>query len=256
MISIQHSVVDRGLVLGGTAVRVDAALKADSEGLQEALPVAPDNDLKPASAAAYFAPVANGAPRILSVSEITEHPSSPTVVSFDTGESSVHEDSELQIFRPVLAHMMGRAGEIPEDGIRFAVLAALQTKNEAELPFWFGQSFDLVLRELLVNAIRSIRQAQKAEGRIVISASWSKDKFEISITDNGMGLPVTGRKRLFKKNFTTKTVSRFEAQNVGLGLYYSREFVRTLLRGDITAYDNAERDPQQSGATFTISLPL
>ncbi len=67
---------------------------------------------------------------------------------------------------------------------------------------------------------------------------------EVSITDNGNGIPEEIRDKLFQPNFTTKT------SGMGMGLAISSSIVRSL--GGKIWYDT---EPDK-GTIFYVSLPL
>src|SRR5262249_28099325 len=69
---------------------------------------------------------------------------------------------------------------------------------------------------------------------------------ELSVRDSGPGIPVNLQEQIFEPFFTTKK----EGQGTGLGLSFSRDFVRRL-GGDIIC----ESEPG-SGALFRVLLPM
>ncbi len=69
-----------------------------------------------------------------------------------------------------------------------------------------------VLRNLLQNAI------QFAATRVLIGVRRSKDRVKICVVDDGPGVPLEQRKRIFERFSHVKQVARRETGNVGLGL--------------------------------------
>jgi signal transduction histidine kinase len=82
---------------------------------------------------------------------------------------------------------------------------------------------------------------------LVILAVRRRDKsLEISIKDNGAGIPPNARDKIFQPFFTTRPTG----QGTGLGLSISYDIIKThggMLRGE---------NSESGGAVFVISLPL
>jgi signal transduction histidine kinase len=100
-----------------------------------------------------------------------------------------------------------------------------------------------VVENLLSNAVKYSPDG----GAIVVTASRLADRVELAVTDHGIGLPATGRERLFQR------FGRLEPDRGipghGIGLYVVRCLVERM-GGQVTA-DNAEH----GGAVFTVTLP-
>ncbi|MBL7069691.1 MAG: hypothetical protein ISS34_07530, partial [Candidatus Omnitrophica bacterium] len=138
-----------------------------------------------------------------------------------------------------------------------ALINILNAENNNILPFWKGERFSLVLRELVANAVESIGQAESGDVEIAFWVS-RDNRLEISIKDTGVGLGGVNRRRIFRKDYSTRFPLDPDPEwRRGVGLYNSREFVRKILGGDIKAFDNL-RDLKldHSGATFRITIPL
>ena len=90
---------------------------------------------------------------------------------------------------------------------------------EHALPILFDRNqFELALLNLVTNA----RDAMPNGGRCVVGASAdSEDRVEISIRDNGTGIPEATRQRIFEPFFTTKPLGL----GTGLGLSVVRDLV-------------------------------
>jgi signal transduction histidine kinase len=95
---------------------------------------------------------------------------------------------------------------------------------------------------LLQNAIEAIPDAEK--GIIEIDEQLTDSSIKISIKDNGGGIPVEMRSKIFTPNFTTKT------SGTGLGLAMSKGIVEQS-QGDIW-FETIEG----KGTTFFITFPL
>jgi signal transduction histidine kinase len=73
-----------------------------------------------------------------------------------------------------------------------------------------------ILVNLITNAFEAISESGIANGAIDISAARAHGQVEISVADNGPGVPAEDRVRIFDSFFTTKT------EGMGLGLAISR----------------------------------
>ena len=106
-----------------------------------------------------------------------------------------------------------------------------------------GGQLDIVLSNLLVNAIDAL---DKTPSPHIVVRTWMEDTYAaISIADNGPGVPLDIRNRLFDPFFSTKEVG----QGSGLGLSISQAIVTK--RGGFIAYDAAHGE----GACFTVRIP-
>lgn len=94
---------------------------------------------------------------------------------------------------------------------------------------------------LLKNAIESIKTGEK--GIIYISGIKVKEDIEITIKDNGIGIPDHLKERIFSPNFTTKS------SGTGLGLAFVKQAIKNM-GGEIYFSTNIN-----SGTTFHIVLP-
>ena len=101
------------------------------------------------------------------------------------------------------------------------------------------------LINLIVNAIKH-NQADQPEIWIKLEKLQNQSGYELSVEDNGPGIPAISQIDIFQKFATGGTGGR---SGVGLGLPISAQIIR-LLGGDIRA-ENTDR-----GARFTITLPL
>jgi signal transduction histidine kinase len=114
------------------------------------------------------------------------------------------------------------------------------------------QHINRVVRNLLSNAIdavraRALRGDEMYTPRITIVTRTSDGHAEIRIRDNGVGIPIEEREKIFTPFFTTKD----EGQGTGLGLSLSQDIVVNGHGGELHFERTAEGETQ-----FIIRLPL
>lgn len=127
-------------------------------------------------------------------------------------------------------------------------------KTNVELNFYPLESLQLLyvdeiqIQQILVNLVKNgldaISEAGLTGGRIEIHVRESGPVVEISVIDNGPGVSVADRDKLFDSFFTTKP------KGVGLGLSICKSIAAA--HGGNLRY----RQSDISGSTFTLSLPL
>jgi len=111
------------------------------------------------------------------------------------------------------------------------------------------QMMKRVLDNLVRNGAEAAREAGVATPRVVIGGEMSEDgRFvRILVSDNGPGVPVADRDRIFEPYFTTKK------EGMGLGLAIVKKIVLDHA-GEITA---TQAPPERGGgAELVVSLPL
>lgn len=105
---------------------------------------------------------------------------------------------------------------------------------------------DTVLRNLLTNAIKFTDQ----QGEIVLTMKRINQKVEVSITDNGIGIPDSIKEKLFKINEKVIQKGTENESGNGLGLLLCSEFIKKH-QGQIWAESKLGK-----GSTFKFILPL
>jgi nitrogen fixation/metabolism regulation signal transduction histidine kinase len=111
------------------------------------------------------------------------------------------------------------------------------------------QMMKRVLDNLVRNGAEAARQAGVAAPRVVIAGEGSEDgRFvRILVGDNGPGVPVADRDRIFEPYFTTKK------EGMGLGLAIVKKIVLDHA-GEITATEAPQE--RGGGAELVVCLPL
>jgi C4-dicarboxylate-specific signal transduction histidine kinase len=103
-----------------------------------------------------------------------------------------------------------------------------------------------VLENLVVNAMQSIERAKTERGRISFDARDVGGQIELSIRDNGEGIPAERMSSLFQRGFTSR-----EKEGRGLGLHYCATSLGAM-GGSI----KVESDGLGKGAVFRVILPV
>ena len=104
----------------------------------------------------------------------------------------------------------------------------------------------LAVNNLLENAIKYT----KAGGKVAVTLEQKGDYALISISDTGVGIPVSEQKRVFSKFFRASNVIRMETEGTGLGLFIVRNIIKRH-GGDIY-FTSKEGD----GSNFTFTIPI
>lgn len=102
-----------------------------------------------------------------------------------------------------------------------------------------------ILRNLVSNAIKFT----PCEGKIKISARQTDHSLEISVSDNGIGMPEDALKKLFLNDFNETKKGTENEKGSGLGLALCKEFVE-MHGGKIWAESQVNK-----GTTITFSIP-
>ncbi|MBF7091300.1 HAMP domain-containing histidine kinase [Flavobacterium sp. ALJ2] len=105
---------------------------------------------------------------------------------------------------------------------------------------------DTIVRNLLTNAIKFTDK----HGEIIVRIKKKHQKIEISITDNGIGIPDNIKEKLFKINGKVSQRGTENESGSGLGLLLCSEFIK-MHQGKIWT----ESEPGK-GSTFKFTLPL
>jgi two-component system NtrC family sensor kinase len=112
------------------------------------------------------------------------------------------------------------------------------------------QDISRVLLNLFNNAFYAAAERFKTEGEtfkpiVTLTTRKNNDHIEITVKDNGAGIPENIRQKIFQPFFTTKPTG----QGTGLGLSLSYDIVKAH-HGELSVESRAGE-----GATFTLSLP-
>lgn len=103
-----------------------------------------------------------------------------------------------------------------------------------------------VLRNLISNAIKFTNVG----GHIKVSAASKQDHVEITISDNGIGIPKEKCNELFSIASNTTTLGTADENGSGLGLVLCKEFIQKN-NGDIWV-----ESEENKGSNFKFTLPI
>ena len=112
------------------------------------------------------------------------------------------------------------------------------------------QDIGRVLLNLINNAFYAVNERQKTDGEnykpiVSIQTKKMNNSVEITVTDNGNGIPASIKDKIFQPFFTTKPTG----QGTGLGLSLSYDIVKAH-GGEIKV-----ETKQGEGSKFSIQLP-
>jgi signal transduction histidine kinase len=117
-----------------------------------------------------------------------------------------------------------------------------------DLPTVFAdkEGMTAVIYNLLGNALKY------CEGNPVINISISQvnNKLELRVSDNGIGIADTEKKKVFKRFYRSGNESTRKTKGTGLGLFIVKEIIEAH-KGKIRLENNSP-----SGSVFIISLPI
>jgi len=105
------------------------------------------------------------------------------------------------------------------------------------------------LRQVLFNLIQNAVEASSPGGVVTVRALTRDGRLEITVADQGAGIPPELSERIFQSGFTTKVDS--EMSGLGLGLATCRSLVETM--GGTLAFEGRAPGP---GTVFTVRLPF
>ena len=142
-----------------------------------------------------------------------------------------------QIIREMVALMRSEA-------TRYSI--SVRTELAADLPQLMGDPVQLqqVLMNLVINSIDAMKKVEGTRELDIKSQRVDDDQLQVSVSDNGVGLPPQDTDQIFNAFFTTKL------HGTGMGLRISRTIVESH-GGRLWASANSPR-----GASFSFTLPI
>lgn len=124
----------------------------------------------------------------------------------------------------------------------------LKTDLDLQLPAvnGVGDHLTQVLMNLLINAADALEEVSGRKPRIVVATRGLPDRVELTVSDNGQGIPEATQAKVFEEFFTTKPAGK----GSGLGLALCRNLLETC-GGSIHLVSRVD-----AGTTVTVQLPL
>ena len=104
------------------------------------------------------------------------------------------------------------------------------------------------LQQVLVNLLDNAVKYSPDGGQVTVSVQSRPEVVRLSVTDQGLGIPLSEQQRVFEKFYRLDTQLTRAGGGTGLGLYITRELVRRM-GGTI-----AVRSEPGVGSTFTVDL--
>lgn len=112
-----------------------------------------------------------------------------------------------------------------------------------------GDRIHQVLDNLVSNALKYASPGNIVLALEITGASGARRSIEITVSDEGPGIPSAERAELFTPFYRSRSASESAVPGLGLGLYISHELIEAH-EGSITVAENRD-----GGTTFTIQLP-
>jgi two-component system sensor histidine kinase ChvG len=110
------------------------------------------------------------------------------------------------------------------------------------------------LVQVLRNLIGNARSFSPPRGRIVLGARQTGSVVEISVEDEGPGIPEGKLEHIFDRFYSERPSGEYFGQHSGLGLSISRQIVEAL-KGRIGAENRRDEAGRVIGARFVVRLP-
>lgn len=118
-------------------------------------------------------------------------------------------------------------------------------KNEG----YFVEADPIALHEVINNLITNGVKYTNDGGRVAVSLTENADSYEVSVKDNGIGIPKAAMPNLFTKFYRVHGGLNSGSTGTGLGLFIAKSIIERL-NGTISV------DSQESvGSTFRFTLP-
>jgi len=108
------------------------------------------------------------------------------------------------------------------------------------------EKMKLAISNLVENSLRYT----SSRGQVVASLSHKGKRVELSVKDNGIGIPKDQQKRVFSKFFRAANAMKKETEGSGLGLFITKNIIETH-KGKVW-FESEEG----KGTTFYLSLPI
>ena len=105
------------------------------------------------------------------------------------------------------------------------------------------------LRQVFGILVENAVKYSPAGGKVTVAARRKDDTVEVRVVDEGIGIPLGERERIFRKFYRAESTTRDGAGGTGLGLFIARELV-TAMGGRIWV-----ESEEGGGSSFAFELP-
>ena len=150
----------------------------------------------------------------------------------------------MPILRALLE--LDEATRDPDRGPKLEVVAPA-----AGFPVWAVEDR---LVQVLRNLIGNAQSFSPVGGRIVVRAREVGDMAELSVEDEGPGIPEANLEHIFDRFYSERPKGESFGHHSGLGLSISRQIVEAL-HGQISAENRRDANGKVVGARFVVRLP-
>ena len=107
------------------------------------------------------------------------------------------------------------------------------------------EKMDTIMDNLLSNAVKYTPQG----GHIQVDLRFNPDTFEVSVSDDGIGVPPSSREKLFTRFYRAQNTVNYSAGGSGIGLALVKNLSK-MMHGKVSYAPGEER-----GSVFTVSFP-
>jgi PAS domain S-box-containing protein len=101
------------------------------------------------------------------------------------------------------------------------------------------------LKQMFLNLVKNSIEAMEHEGTLFVQTKLSGDQMEITVADEGCGIPQEDKEKIFSPFFTTKS------DGTGLGLCISKRIIEEHAGSSFSV-----KSEEGKGTTFKVSLPV
>ena len=159
----------------------------------------------------------------------------------------IEQDAKLYEFRETdLKPLVVEVAEIARSGMAGEDLD-LEVETPEE-PVWVGADPDSV-RQALLNLLDNAIKYSAGRKRVAVRLAETDGHVEVSVSDQGIGIPAEDRERIFEAFFRSPTAVRHDPKGVGLGL----KIVKHIMDAHGGTIDI--RSKPGKGTTVTLSFP-
>ena len=107
------------------------------------------------------------------------------------------------------------------------------------------------LRQIVTDLVDNAVKYSPEGGTVTVSAQRREDSVEVSVDDEGIGIPESERARIFAKFYRAESAGRdLASAGTGLGLFIAKELLEAM-HGRIWV-----RPREGPGSSFVFTLPL